>query len=98
LGPTYQPIATTREGAHLVEFAPTDLDGNNHTFGPPDPSNRYDYILAGSNRLAAVTGYVFNSTVWAQHGLYTNASSLNMVYDTTNASDHCCAFVDYFFP
>jgi hypothetical protein len=43
-------------------------------------------------------GFVFNSAVWAQNGLYTNASPQNLSTDSTTASDHCCVFVNYSFP
>ena len=64
----------------------------------PSPSRRFDYCLAGTNRLTAVSGFVFNSTVWAQNGQYTNASPQNLAGDSTTASDHCSVFVDYSFP
>jgi PKD repeat protein/endonuclease/exonuclease/phosphatase family metal-dependent hydrolase len=94
----YRPITMVRTNGNLVEFLPTTLNGNSKTISTPSPDSRFDYCLAGSNRLSAVSGYVFNSVVWAQNGLYTNASPQNLADDSTTASDHCNVFVNYSFP
>src|SRR5207245_148996 len=65
---TYQPITMVRTNGNLVEFLPTALNGVYRTIPTPSPSRRFDYCLAGTNRLTAVSGFVFNSTVWAQNG------------------------------
>ncbi|HUI06258.1 MAG TPA: fibronectin type III domain-containing protein, partial [Verrucomicrobiae bacterium] len=91
----YHPITTIREDGHLVEFKPTTLDGEYRTWDTSywtTPSIRFDYILAATNRLAPVSGYVFDSRVWSNHGLYGG------YYDSYDASDHYCIFADYFFP
>ena len=93
---TYHPITTIRVGAHLVEFKPSALNGDTDTISTPNPSSRFDYCLAASNRLSAASGYVFNSSVWA--GLYTSASPSNLANDSFTASDHCSVFVNYVFP
>ena len=98
LSATYRPITMIRTNGNLVQFIPANLDGGTKTISTPNPTRRFDYCLAGSNRLAAVSGYVFNSIIWAQHGLYTNSIPSSLPYDSTNASDHCCVFVDYSFP
>jgi PKD repeat protein len=95
---TYAPITMVRTNGNLVEFLPTALNGISKTESTPSPSRRFDYCLAGTNRLAAVSGFVFNSTVWAQNGQYTNASPQNVAGDSTTASDHCSVFVNYSFP
>ena len=94
----YRPITMVRTNGNLIEFIPANLDGNKKTESTPSPNIRFDYCLAGSNRLSAVSGYVFNSVNWALHGLYTNASPQNLAGDSTTASDHCSVFVDYSFP
>jgi len=98
LSATYRPITMVRTNGNLVEFRPTDLDASYKTESTPFPDARFDYCLAGSNRLTAVSGYVFNSTDWAANGLYTNASPQNLPDDSTTASDHCSVFVTYYFP
>jgi hypothetical protein len=88
-------VATIREGARLVEFRPTTLDGEYRTWGTyywSNPSIRFDYIYAATNRLAPVSGFVFDSRVWSNRGLYDG------YYDNYYASDHYCVFADYFFP
>ncbi len=95
---TYRPITMVRTNGNLVQFIPANLDGGTKTISTPSPTRRFDYCLAGSNRLSAVSGYVFNSVIWAQHGLYTNASLQNLASDSTTASDHCSVFVKYSFP
>jgi PKD repeat protein len=91
-------ITTIREGSGLVEFKPTTLDGEYRTWSTSSASIRFDYLLAASNRLSAVSGYVFSTMDWAVHGLYTNASPQNLVNDSQTASDHFCVFAKYFFP
>ena len=97
---SYHPVTTLREGAHLVEFKPSALNGDSDTESTPNPTSRIDYCLAASNRLSAVSGYVFNSAVWVlpQYGLYTNGNPSNLSSDSHTASDHCSVFVDYVFP
>jgi PKD repeat protein/endonuclease/exonuclease/phosphatase family metal-dependent hydrolase len=100
LSSTYRPITMIRTNGSLVEFVPTALNGNSKTISTAttNPTRRYDYCLAGSNRLSAVSGYVFNTKVWAANGLYTNAGPQNLTTDNATASDHYCVFVNYFFP
>jgi endonuclease/exonuclease/phosphatase family metal-dependent hydrolase len=97
---SYHPITAIREGAGLLEFKPTMLDGEYRTFGTAytTPSRRFDYVLAAINRLSPADGYVFSSMNWASNGLYTNASPENLVYDSRTASDHYSVFAKYFFP
>lgn len=95
---TYHPVTTIIQGAQLIDFVPTDLNGKAKTQPSVAPTYRYDYCLAASNRLAAVSGLVFNSRVWAQAGLYTNVSPQHLTNDTVLASDHCPVFVNYDFP
>jgi PKD repeat protein/endonuclease/exonuclease/phosphatase family metal-dependent hydrolase len=97
-GLAYRPITMMRTNSNVVEFAPTTLNGSSKTISTPSPTRRFDYCLAASNRLSAVAGYVFNSSVWAQNGLYTNANPQNLASDSTTASDHCSVFVTYSFP
>jgi autotransporter-associated beta strand protein len=89
-------ITTIREGGGLVEFKPTTLDGEYRTWSSQNatPSIRFDYILAATNRLAPLSGYVFSSSVWQNHGLN---GGFNFS-DSATASDHYCVFADYFFP
>jgi PKD repeat protein len=94
----YRPITMVRTNGNLADFPPTDLNGLSKTISTPNPDSRFDYCLAGMNRLSALSGYVFNSGVWAQNGLYTNASPQNLADDSTTASDHCSVFVNYSFP
>jgi PKD repeat protein/endonuclease/exonuclease/phosphatase family metal-dependent hydrolase len=95
---TYAPITMVRTNGNLVEFKPGDLDANSKTISTPFPTRRFDYCLAGTNRLSAVSGFVFNSVNWVVFGLYTNASPQNLADDSTTSSDHCCVLVDYSFP
>jgi PKD repeat protein len=98
LSSTYHPITTIRTNGGLVEFKPTTLSGEYRTWSTAStPSIRFDYILAATNRLSPVSGFVFSTMDWAVHGLYTNASSQNLVNDTKTASDHFCVFADYSF-
>jgi endonuclease/exonuclease/phosphatase family metal-dependent hydrolase len=96
---TYHPITTIREGGGLVQFKPTTLDGEYRTWATwqSPPSIRFDYILAATNRLSAVSGFVFSSMVWGNRGLYTD-NPQNNYYDSYYASDHYCVFANYFFP
>jgi PKD repeat protein/endonuclease/exonuclease/phosphatase family metal-dependent hydrolase len=96
-GPPYT-TTTIRQGSGLAEFKPTTLDGDYRTWSSSSPSIRFDYLLAASNRLNAVSGYVFSTMDWATHGLYTDTSPQNLVNDSQTASDHFCVFVKYFFP
>ena len=100
LSSTYHPITTLRESGGLVEFKPTNLDGEYRTWSTASttPSIRFDYILAATNRLAPSSGYVFSTRNWASHGLYTNASPQNLVNDSRTGSDHYSVFVKYFLP
>src|SRR5262249_44114116 len=83
----------------LAEFEPTTLDGEYRTWSTAGtPSIRFDYILAGTNRLAPISGNVFSTADWAANGLYTNASPQNLTTDSATASDHYCVFADYNFP
>jgi pectate lyase len=97
---SYHPITTIREDGGLVEFKPRTLDGEYRTWSTASvtPTMRFDYILAATNRLAPLCGYVFSSTAWAMHGLYTNVSTANLVNDSQTASGHYCVFADYVFP
>jgi PKD repeat protein len=99
LSATYHPITTIRTNGGLAEFKPTTLSGQWLTWSTASsPSIRFDYMLAATNRLAPVSGYVFSTMDWAAHGLYTNSSSpQNLVNDTKTASDHFCVFADYSF-
>jgi hypothetical protein len=100
LSSTYHPITTIREGAGMSEFKPTTLSGQYRTWSTAatTPSIRFDYLLPASNRLSAVSGYVFSSMDWASHGLYTDVSSQNLSGDSQAASDHYCVFATYSFP
>jgi len=95
---TYHPITTIRQDGGLVEFRPTTLSGEHRTWSTTSASIRFDYILAATNRLNPTSGIVFSTTDQAAHGLYTNASPLNLATDSATASDHYCVIVDYFFP
>jgi hypothetical protein len=98
----YHPITTMREGGRLVEFKPSAINGDSDTISTPNPSSRFDYCLAASNRLSAVSGYVFNSNVWATNVVtsarYTNEVLGSTSCDNTEGSDHCPVFVVYSFP
>jgi PKD repeat protein len=98
LSATYRPITMVRTNGNLVEFLPTALNASSKTISTPSPTRRFDYCLAASNRLSAASGFVFNSVVWAQNGLYTNAGPQNLSTDSATASDHCSVFVNYSFP
>jgi hypothetical protein len=93
LSDVYHPITTIRTLAGLSEFRPTMLNGEYRTWSTAEtsPSIRFDYMLAASNRLAAESGYVFNSSQWANQGRYGN------YYDSYYASDHYCVFGNYYF-
>src|SRR5258706_739975 len=95
---TYHPITTIRQ-AGFGEFKPTTLDGEYRTWSTAatTPSIRFDYILSATNRLTPSAGFVFSTKNWAAHGLYTNASPLNLLNDSATASDHYCVFADYNF-
>src|SRR5262249_22729933 len=69
LSSTYHPITTIREGATLAEFKPTTLSGEYRSWSTAGatPSIRFDYLLPASNRLSAVSGYVFSTMDWASH-------------------------------
>ncbi|HUI07800.1 MAG TPA: endonuclease/exonuclease/phosphatase family protein [Verrucomicrobiae bacterium] len=108
---TYHPITTLKQVGHLVEYEPTTLSGDWDTWSTGDPSPysniRFDHVLPSTNRISTtysataaciVTGYVFSTMDWAAHGLYTNASSQNLVNDSQTASDHYCVQVTYWFP
>ena len=47
---TYHPITTIREVGHLVEFKPTDLNGEYRTWSTATttPSIRFDYLIAAT--------------------------------------------------
>ena len=95
---TYHPITTLRQGCKLAEFIPATLSGSHLTWSTRQtPSIRLDYLLAATNRLSPVSGYVFSTANWAAHGLYTNASAQNLVTDSATASDHFCILADYWF-
>lgn len=102
----YHPITTLLRGAGLVDFEPTNLEGDTNGWWrtwstaawPSAPSIRFDYVLAATNRLSPVSGIVFNTMNWASHGLYTNASPENLVNDSQTASDHYTVLVTYFLP
>ncbi len=93
---TYRPITMVRTNGNLVEFIPTALNGSSDTISSTSPTRRFDYCLAGSNRLAAVTGHVFNSSVWGAQ--YTSVIPGSSASDSTTASDHLNVFVNYSFP
>jgi PKD repeat protein/endonuclease/exonuclease/phosphatase family metal-dependent hydrolase len=108
---TYHPITTLLKGGKLVDFEPTTLSGAWITWSTGDPSPytniRFDHLLNATNRISTsyssttaciITGYVFSTMDWAAHGLYTNASSQNLVNDSQTASDHYCVQVNYWFP
>ena len=95
---TYHPISTIRTNGNFVDFKPTTLSGEHRTWSTTSASIRFDYLLAASNRLSAVSGYVFSTMDWAAHGLYTDAGPQNLVNDSQTASDHFCVFAKYFFP
>jgi PKD repeat protein len=97
---TYHPITTLRQGGMLVDFLPTDLTGGataTLTWSSSSPSIRFDYVLAATNRLTPMSGYVFRTSDWAFHGLYTNAGTLNGVNDSATATDHFCIQATYSF-
>jgi PKD repeat protein len=95
----YHPISTIIQTAGLASFEPTTLSGVWRTWStaPASPSIGLDYMLAATNRLSPVSGYVFSSSDWAAHGQYTNANPLNSANDNRNASDHYPVFVNYSF-
>ncbi|MGD0651796.1 MAG: endonuclease/exonuclease/phosphatase family protein [Verrucomicrobiia bacterium] len=98
---TYHPITTLRQVGGLVEYLPTTLSGGalgTLTWSTTSRSIRFDYVLAATNRLSPVSGYVFSTTDWASHGLFTNAGSGNLTTDSSTASDHYCVQANYFFP
>jgi endonuclease/exonuclease/phosphatase family metal-dependent hydrolase len=92
---TYHPITTIRQGAMLGDFRPVTLSGDYRTWSSQQttPSIRFDYILAATNRLEPLSGFVFSSMDWAARGLYNGN-----YYDSYYASDHYCVFANYFFP
>src|ERR1051325_6907613 len=94
---TYHPV-TTILTAGLSDYEPTDLNGNSKTISSAQvmATRRYDYILSNTNRLAPVTGFVFNASVWSQHGMYTNVPG-NFPTDNIVASDHYPVLVTYHF-
>jgi PKD repeat protein/endonuclease/exonuclease/phosphatase family metal-dependent hydrolase len=96
----YHPITTVKQMGGLVEFEPTTLSGQWRTWSTKysSPTIRFDYILAATNRLSPVSGYVFSTVDQANHGLYTNTSPQNLVTDSKTASDHFNVFANYFFP
>lgn len=93
---TYRPITMIRTNGNLVDFVPTALNGSSKTISSTSPTSRFDYCLAGSNRLSAVSGYVFNSSVWGSQ--YTSVIPGSSTSDSTTASDHLNVFVNYSFP
>ena len=95
LSSTYDPIETIRDGGSFGEFKPTTLSGEYRTWSSQaaSPSIRFDYILAATNRLSPISGYVFSSMDWQNQGIYANFG----FYDSYYASDHYCVFANYFF-
>jgi PKD repeat protein/endonuclease/exonuclease/phosphatase family metal-dependent hydrolase len=96
LSSTYRPITMVRTNGNLVEFIPTALNGDKDTISSSSPTRRFDYCLAGSNRLSAVSGHVFNSAVWGSQ--YTSVNPSNSSSDSVTASDHLCVIVNYSLP
>ena len=88
---SYHPITTLEQVGRLVDYEPTTISGHWRTWSTGDPSPytniRFDYVLAATNRLSPVSGYVFSTMDWANYGLYTNANPQNMSYGS-QASDH----------
>ncbi len=99
---TYHPVATLEQVGGLVDYSPTTLDGVWKTWSTSQtagqPSDMFDRVLAATNRLNPASGLVFSTFDWALHGLYTNASSQNLVNDSLTADDHFDVMVTYSFP
>jgi alpha-tubulin suppressor-like RCC1 family protein/predicted phage tail protein len=95
LSDTYHPISTIRGGAALGEFKPTNLSGNDNTWSTQldSPSERFDYILSATNRIAPVSGYVFSTMDWGNHGIY-SYFNYGASYDV---SDHYPVVATFYF-
>ncbi len=95
LSGTYHPISTIRQGAALGEFKPTNLSGNDNTWSTQldSPTERFDYILSATNRIAPVSGYIFSTMDWNNYGIY----SYFNYGDSYDVSDHYPVFATFYF-
>ena len=97
LSSTYRPITMVRTNGNLTEFVPINpFNGVSKTISSTSPNRRFDYSLAASNRLSAVSGYVFNSASWGSQ--YTSVIPGSSTGDSITASDHLNVLVTYSFP
>ena len=95
LSDNYHPISTIRQGAGLGDLKPTNLSGNDNTWSTQldSPSERFDYILSATNRIAPVSEYVFSTMDWDNHGIY---GYFNYT-DNYDVSDHYPVVATFYF-